>query len=240
MNKIWIILFAASVIALCLFDPASVLSGLLSASHNAVKLSLELCAIYAIWLGLFGILEKSGLSKKVSKLLSPIINKIFGKNNLSEESKTYVSMNISANLLGMSGAATPLGIKAIESMQKDNKNKSTVTFPMIMLIAISCSSVQFLPTSIIGMLSSAGSSNPTGIVLPSIICSILSTTITILLVYIFHLLFDFRKKNKNTENTSVPNISANTKLSDKKHKKHFIVLKNKTKDKQKNNNGLEA
>ena len=194
MTKIWVVLFISSIVALCLFDPTQVLSGLLTASNSAVKLSLELCAIYAIWIGIFTILEKSGLSQKVSKLLSPIINKIFGKNNLSEESKQYVSMNISANLLGMSGAATPLGIKAIESMQKDNKNTSVVTFPMIMLIAISCSSVQLLPTSIIGMLANAGSSSPSAIILPSILCSILSTTISVLLVHTFHLIFDKKRK----------------------------------------------
>ena len=189
-------MFIISVTSLCFGKPGEVLSSLLTASNSAVKLLFELCAIYAIWLGLFGILERSGLSQKVSKLLSPIINKIFGKSNLSEESKKYVSMNISANLLGMSGAATPLGIKAIESMQKDNPDKSTATFPMILLIAISCSSVQLLPTSIIGMLAAAGSSNPTGIILPSIICSFLSTTIAVLLVYGFHLIFDKRKKGQ--------------------------------------------
>lgn len=196
MNKIWIFLFVLSIISICLFDPSKVLTGLLSASNNAVKLSFELCAIYAIWIGLFSILEQSGLSQKVSKLLSPIINKIFGKNNLSEESRQYVSMNMSANLLGMGGAATPLGIKAIESMQKDNKDKSTITFPMIMLIAISCSSIQLLPTSIIGMLSNAGSSNPTGIILPSIICSIISTFIAIMLVYLFKFITNKISKNK--------------------------------------------
>ncbi len=195
MNKIWIFLFVSSIISLCLFDPSKVLTGMLSASHNAVKLSLELCAVYAVWLGLFAILEKSGLSKKVSKLLAPIINKIFGKNNLSEESKNYISMNISANLLGMSGAATPLGIKAIESLQKNNPQKNTVTFPMIMLIAISCSSVQLLPTSIIGMLANAGSQNPSAIIVPSILCSIASTSIAILLVYLFHLIFDKKRKS---------------------------------------------
>lgn len=194
MNKIWVFLFILSIVSLCLFDPAQVLTGLLTASNNAVKLSFELCAVYAIWLGLFAILEQSGISQKVSKLLSPIINKIFGKNNLSAESKRYVSMNISANLLGMSGAATPLGIKAIESMQKDNPKKSTVSFAMIMLIAISCSSVQLLPTSIIGMLSNAGSKNPTSILTPSIICSIVSTTLSILLVYLFHFICDKKSK----------------------------------------------
>lgn len=198
MNKIWLALFILSVVALCLFDPSEVLSGLLSASNRAVTLSLSLVAIYAIWLGLFAILEKSGLSAKLSKLLSPIINKLFGKNNLSDESKRYVSMNISANLLGMNGAATPLGIKAIESMQKDNKDKFRVTFPMIMLVAISCSSVQLLPTSIIGMLADAGSKNPTKIILPSIVCSVISTTITILLVYIFHFIFDRKRRKKDS------------------------------------------
>ena len=194
MNKIWIFLFLISIISICFFDPSQVLSGLVKASNSAVSLSLSLCAVYAIWLGLFSILEKCGLSNKLSKLLSPIINKIFGKNNLSDESKKYVSMNISANLLGMSGAATPLGIKAIESMQKDNENKNVVSFPMIMLIAISCSSVQFLPTSIIGMLSKAGSKNPSAIIFPSIISSVLSTLISIFLVYIFHFIFDRKKK----------------------------------------------
>lgn len=169
---------------------------MISASNDAVKLSLSLCAVYAVWIGLFSILEKSGLAEKISKLLSPIINKLFGKNNLSNESKQFVCMNISANLLGMSGAATPLGIKAIESMQKDNKNKSTVTFPMIMLVAISCSSVQLLPTSIIGMLANAGSTNPTKIIIPSILSSIISTSITIFLVYVFHFIFDKKPKGK--------------------------------------------
>lgn len=196
MNKIWIFLFIISIIALCFGDPTKVLSGLLTASNSAVKLSFSLCAIYAIWMGLFMILEKSGLSQKLSHFLSPIINKIFGKCNLSNESKQYVSMNISANLLGMGGAATPLGIKAIESMQKDNPEKSTATFPMIMLIIISCSSVQLLPTSIVGMLASAGSNNPTAIIFPSILCSVISTTIAIFLGLLFHFIFD-RKKDKS-------------------------------------------
>ena len=190
MNKIWIFLFVITIISLCLFDPSKVLSSMISASNNAVSLSLSLCAIYAVWMGIFTILEKSGLSEKLSKLLAPIINKLFGKNNLSKESREFVCMNISANLLGMSGAATPLGIKAIESMQKDNPNKYIVTFSMIMLIAISCSSVQLLPTSIIGMLTNAGSINPTKIIFPAIISSIISTSIAIFLVYLFHIIFD--------------------------------------------------
>jgi len=179
-------------------DPTSVLSGLINASNKAVKLSFELCAIYAIWIGVFSILEQTGISKRFSKILSPIVNLIFGKKNLSDESRQYVSMNISANMLGMGGAATPLGIKAIESMNKDNPDKTTITYPMTMLIVICCNVLQFLPTSIMGLMSVAGSTNPSSIVFPSILASILSTTIGIILVKLTHFISTKLKgKKKN-------------------------------------------
>ena len=83
MNKVWLILLSLSIIALMFVDPSGVLAGLTSASNRAVKLSFELCAIYAIWIGIFSILEQTGLSKKFSKLLSPLVNLIFGKKNIS-------------------------------------------------------------------------------------------------------------------------------------------------------------
>lgn len=197
MNKVWLILLSLSIIALMFVDPSGVLAGLTSASNRAVKLSFELCAIYAIWIGIFSILEQTGLSKKFSKLLSPLVNLIFGKKNLSDKTRQYVSMNISANMLGMGGAATPLGIKAIESMNKDNPDKTTVTYPMTMLIVICCTVLQFLPTSIMGLMSSAGSKNPASIVFPSILASILSTTIGIILVKVTHLISQRRKRRKD-------------------------------------------
>ena len=197
MNKVWLILLSLSIIALMFVDPSGVLAGLTSASNRAVKLSFELCAIYAIWIGIFSILEQTGLSKKFSKLLSPLVNLIFGKKNLSDETRQYVSMNISANMLGMGGAATPLGIKAIESMNKDNPDRTTVTYPMTMLIVICCTVLQFLPTSIMGLMSSAGSKNPASIVFPSILASILSTTIGIILVKVTHLISQRRKRRKD-------------------------------------------
>lgn len=195
MNKVWLILLTFSIVALMFLDPSSVLSGLVNASNKAVKLSFELCAIYAIWMGIFSILEQTGIAKWFSKILSPLVNLIFGKKNLSEESKRYVSMNMSANMLGMGSAATPLGIKAIESMNKDNPDKSTVTYPMTMLIIICCTVLQFLPASIMGLMSSAGSKNPSSIIIPAILASILSTTVGIILVKLSHL-FSSKKKGK--------------------------------------------
>ena len=185
MNKIWIILICASLVALSIFDPSSVLLGISSAGHKAVKLSLELLAIYAVWTGIFNILHQTKLSKWIEKILSPIISLIFGKNTLSKESKKYVSMNMSANILGMNGAATPLGIKAIEAMNKDNAT-GKATYPMIMLIVLCCTSLQLFPSSIVGLMTSAGSKNASSIILPSLVAGLISTIIGIVLVRLFN------------------------------------------------------
>ena len=97
-------------------------------------------------------------------------------------------------MLGMNGAATPLGIKAIASM---GKNNTRATFPMVMLVAISCTSLQLLPTSIMGLMTAAGSKNASNIILPSILASFLSTAIAIILVrivYAFKNKYTFKNK----------------------------------------------
>lgn len=196
MNKVWLSLLVLSIVALLFVDPGGVLLGLTNASNKAVKLSLELCAIYAVWIGIFSIMEQTGISKWFSKILSPFVNLIFGKKNISEKSRTYISMSMSANMLGMGGAATPLGIKAMESLQEDNKNKDEVSYSMTMLIIISSTVLQFLPTSIMGLMSSSGSKNPTSIILPAILTSICSSVVGIILVKLWHLISSKRKKRK--------------------------------------------
>lgn len=196
MNKVWLVLLSFSIIALMFIDPGGVLLGLTNASNKAVKLSLELCAIYAVWMGIFSIMEQTGLAKWFSKILSPLVNLIFGKKNISEKSRTYISMSMSANMLGMGGAATPLGIKAMESLQEDNNNRDTVSYPMTMLIIISSTVLQFLPTSIMGLMSSSGSKNPSAIILPAILTSICSSVVGIILVKLFHFISSKRKKHK--------------------------------------------
>lgn len=193
MNKVWIFLLTISISALLFLSPEMVLTGMIAAAHKAVKLTLELCAVYAIWMGVFGILEYTGIAKLISKLISPIIDLIFGKNDLTPESKHYVSLNISANLLGMNGAATPMGIKAIESMYTGSP---VATRSMVMLVVLSCTSLQLLPTSILGMLASAGSANPASIILPSLLAGGISTLAGILLVKLVHYMPWKKGRNK--------------------------------------------
>ena len=192
MNKIWLFLLIISLLSLVFISPELALSGLLSGANKAVKLSFELLAIYAVWIGIFNILKQTGISKLLTKILSPIIDLIFGKKKLSKEAKEYVSMNMSANILGMGGAATPMGIKAIEAMNKDNKS-GEVTIPMMMLILLSCSSLQLLPTSIIGIMTNAGSENASSIIFPSLLAGFISTVIAIILVKLYSILKNKRR-----------------------------------------------
>jgi len=198
MNKIWLILLTFSIVVLMFLDPSSVLSGLINASNKAVTLSFELCAIYAVWMGIFSILEQTGIAKWFARILSPLINLIYGKKNITAETRKYISLNMSANMLGMGGAATPMGLKAMESMQKENKDKTSATKEMTMLVVVCCCVFQFLPSTIMSLMSQAGSKNPSAIVFPSIIASICSTTIGVISVKLYHLVPKlFKRSNKN-------------------------------------------
>ena len=172
-----------SISVLLFINPNLIISSLSIASNKAITLCFNLCAIYAVWSGIFNILEQTNFAKYISKILSPIIDFIFGKHSLKKESKDLVSMNISANLLGMNSAATPLGIRAINSMQ-DNSNIANKN--MVMLVVLSCSSIQLLPTSIMALLNNAGCINPSSIILPSLLSSICSTIIAVFLVKIYY------------------------------------------------------
>ena len=170
MNKIWFYLMLSSICILLYLNPEIILPSMLDASKETLKLCLNLCAIYSVWMGLLNIMEDSGINKKLSKLLSPITRKIFGK--MDNETNELICMNISCNMLGMGGAATPLGMKAMKRLD-DGSGKANR--PMMMLIIFASTSMQILPTTVIGLRITAGSENASGIILPTIITALLTT-----------------------------------------------------------------
>lgn len=180
MNKIWLFLVLLSSLVLVFTSPESMLTVMTDASLDCVKLCLELFAIYAIWLGFLEILEKSGLSDKLAKLLSPVVKKLFKIDN--HEAIKLISVTLSANFLGLGNAATPSGIKAMQKL--DNKT-GKINYPMIMLMILCSCSIQFLPTTIMGLRSTQGSTNPADIILPILISSIFATGTGVLLGIIY-------------------------------------------------------
>ena len=120
------------------------------------------------------IASDSSLVKKLSKLLSPILNFLFPSLITNNKIKKEISMNIIANILGLGNAATPLGLKAMESMQKENPKKDTLSNPMMMFIVINTASIQLIPTTVIAIRNSLNSQNPTSIIFPTWIATILA------------------------------------------------------------------
>ena len=177
-----------SILTLLVVNPSAVLSEMLGASASALELCIELCAVYAVWLGILELVEVSGLSQKLAKLLRPLIKKIFKVDN--EETQKIIAMNVSANMLGLGNAATPMGIRAMQALD-DKTGKAN--FAMIMLVVVNATSIQLLPTTVIGLRERAGSTNPSDIILPTLIATFCTTILGIVLV---HLIDRFKRKRR--------------------------------------------
>ena len=189
MAIIWLIMLAASLGLMIFTDPSAAVNAMINGAHSSVELSLNLLALYAFWLGFFSLIEKLGLSRGLEKLLRPVITRLFPGSD--EETRKYIAMNMSANLLGLGNAATPMAIEAVKRMDNGDKKAST---DMIMLTVISATSLQILPTTVIGMRATAGSANPADFLFPSLVATVASTLIGIIGVKICSKIFDRPKK----------------------------------------------
>lgn len=174
MNVIFTVVCIASAIAIAFTCPDKLISVLLDGAENAVKTSLTLFCVYAVWMGLSSLAEKSGLSKRVAKGLKPLTEKIFS--TAGDSANEYLSMNLSCNLLGLGGAATPYAVKAVKELEKEKNG-----FAQKLLFVINATSVQIIPTTVIALRASADSAAPSDIFLPSLICTVISTSVAVLL-----------------------------------------------------------
>lgn len=179
MNKIWLFMMLISVGVLIFVDPGATLDAMIGASTSALELCIELCAVYAVWLGLLEIVDVSGLGQKLARLLRPLIKKLFRVDN--EEIQKMIALNMSANMLGLGNAATPMGIKAMQALD-DGSGKAN--FSMIMLIVVNATSIQLLPSTVISLRSNAGSADAADIILPTLLSTIVTTGLGIAFVLI--------------------------------------------------------
>ena len=134
-------------------------------SASAVKLSITFFGTICLWNGIMQIAVKTSLIEKLTKFLKPIISIIFPEIKNDKKISKEISMNMVANILGLGNAATPLGLKAMESMQRKNEDKSKLSNSMAMFILVNTASLQIIPTTVISIRSSLGSNNPTKIIL---------------------------------------------------------------------------
>lgn len=178
MNGIFFVLVSAAVAAAMFSSPSIVMDSLVAGGEKAVELTVTMTAVYAVWLGILGLAEKSGLTARIAHYLKKPIRWLFGR--VSEKAAEDLTVNISANLLGMGGVATPMGVAAARELDAEGN-----VYAMNMLFVIAATSIQLLPTTIISLLSGAGSANPGRIILPSLLSTFISTAIGVAGVRIF-------------------------------------------------------
>ncbi len=189
MNRIWLIMLLASLVTALVKDPSIAISAMLSGATDAVSLAMELVAVYGVWLGFFALLEKTGISDVIAKLLKPIVKFLF--KGSSEQAQKAVSMNMSANLIGLGNAATPMGINAIKLLGDEKEQANT---NVIMLVVISATSLQILPTTVISMRAAHGSTSAADFLLPCIVATVVSTIVGVVLVKLLSKIFTDDKR----------------------------------------------
>lgn len=167
LNILWPIFILISFIyAILKGNVEAINQSIFESAANAVQLCITFFGSLCLWNGIMKIAQETSFTEKLTKLLKPLINFLFPENKDNEKAKEEISMNMIANILGLGNAATPLGLRAISSMQKRNKNKKELSNSMMMLIVLNTASIQLIPTTVIALRSSLGSENPTSIIVP--------------------------------------------------------------------------
>ncbi|MBM4167462.1 MAG: nucleoside recognition protein [Ignavibacteria bacterium] len=156
--------------------------GIFSSAKTAVTLAIGLIGIMALWLGIMKIAEESGLISKIALLLKPIMTRIFPDVPAEHPAMGAMIMNISANMLGLSNAATPFGLKAMEHLNSLNKKVGTATDAMCTFLVINTSNVQLIPATVIAIRASLGSHNPTEILGAAIVATTVNTIVGVIVV----------------------------------------------------------
>lgn len=193
INYIWAgMLIIGFVVGAATGNLEAVTKAAIDNAQSAFELSLGLVGVMSLWLGLMRIAEESGIVEKLARALKPVTVRLFPDVPPEHPAMGAMIMNLAANVLGLGDAATPLGLKAMQELQKLNPVKDTATDAMCMFLAINTSSVTLISATTVAVLAAAGSANPTEIIGPTIIATACSTTVGIIATKLLSKLPRFR------------------------------------------------
>ena len=186
MNYIFYFLITISIIAGAINGRLSdVVNAILTGAELSVKVAFSLIGIMAFWLGMMKIAKRCGLVKIIAHIIKPITKRLF--NEIPEDSPAIgdIAMSFSANALGLANAATPIGIKAMEELQKQNIDKKSASNAMCMFLSMSTAGFQLIPATVISVLISIGYKNPTEIIAPTLLVTTIAFLSAITIAKIF-------------------------------------------------------
>ena len=193
LNYIWIaffvVAFIVALIRLVFFGDFDVFPAMMdstfASSKTAFEISLGLTGVLSLWLGIMKIGERGGLVNALARLLSPVFVRLFPDIPKGHPVTGSIFMNISANMLGLDNAATPLGLKAMEQLQELNTKKDTASNPMIMFLVLNTSGLTLIPISIMVYRAQMGASQPTDIFIPILLATFFSTLAGIIITSLY-------------------------------------------------------
>ena len=182
MNYIFFFLIVISIIIGAINGKLQeVCNAVMSGAELSVKVAFSLIGIMAFWLGMMKIAQKSGIIDFLSKILKPVTKVLF--NEIPPESHAVgdIAMNFTANAFGLSNAATPFGIKAMEELQKENKDKTSASNSMCLFLGMNTAGFQLIPTTVLAVLVGIGYKNPTEIIAPTLLVTIIAFSFAVIL-----------------------------------------------------------
>jgi spore maturation protein A/spore maturation protein B len=183
LNYIWIaffiIAFVVALMKLIFMGDTAVFPAMMNStfemSKTAFEISLGLTGVLSLWLGIMKIGERGGIVNALARMLSPVFTKLFPDIPKGHPVTGSIFMNISANMLGLDNAATPLGLKAMEQLQTLNEKKDTATNSMIMFLVLNTSGLTLIPVSIMAYRAQLGAAQPTDVFIPILLATFFST-----------------------------------------------------------------
>ena len=187
MSKIWTFIILISIVfAVLTGNSGKVLDYITKASYNSIENIMTLTGTLCFWTGIFNVVKNTSIIDNMAKIIKPVIDKIFKKDEINDEIIKDISLNVTSNALGVGNAATVYGINAINNMQKINKNKEKLNDSMAVFVLLNTASIQIIPTTIISLRTMYGSKNPGSIILPVWIITIAALFVGILAIKILN------------------------------------------------------
>ena len=181
LNILWpIFLIFSFIYAFFVGRISEVNNSIFESTKSAVELSISMLGTMCLWNGIMEVASKTRIVKHLTQILNPIMKKLFPDINKGDKVYDEITMNIIANIMGLGNAATPLGLKAMKSMQKNNKEKDKLTNSMAVFIVLNTASIQIIPTTVIAIRNSLGSKNPSIMIIPIWIATICAAIVAIL------------------------------------------------------------
>lgn len=180
MNYLWPTLILLSIVyAFLTQNTTAVSDAVFSSLENAVTLTLKMLGMLCFWSGMMQLAEKSGLTEKIARALSPFLRRLFPEIKNDKEVQSAISMNITANLFGIGNAATPLGIEAMKRLKKHAPASDTASNAMVLFVVLNTASIKLIPTTVAMLRHDAGSGAPMEILPVSLLVSFASCTAAI-------------------------------------------------------------